>query len=267
MKTRLNCILCQCDIEWNKPQENLDRYESFIRKAPPDSDLIIFPEMCLTGFVMDNDIRSFDPHGEEIERFTQMAAKYKIGIIAGLSVLENGKRYNRMQYFSPDGMSWHYDKQHLFRMGDEHLYYNAGNALDDLSPFCKNFHCEGWNIHPQICYDLRFPESCRNHYRDGLFDYDCLLVIANWPQSRNAALRILAKARAIENQSYVIVVNRIGFDAKGVYHGGNSMVIDYKGNIINELPDEKEGMLETVLSYGPLQDFREAFPSYMDWNS
>lgn len=269
MTKPLHCILCQGDIAWNRPEENLLRWESMIRKAPEESRLVILPEMCLTGFVMEENVASDAAAGTQRKSLAELSTRYGKHLIAGLNVTEDGKRYNRMQFFSPTGEERHYDKRHLFRMGGETQWYSVP---DDTAPSCATgdfrasvFPCEGWRLYPQICYDLRFPESCRNRYLNGEFLYDCLVVIANWPQSRSEAMRTLAKARAIENMAYVLLVNRIGTDGNGIAHNGESAVIDFKGNIVAELPEGEEGLIEARLSYSDLQDFRHAFPNHLDW--
>lgn len=260
MKEILNCTLCQTDILWNRPKENLLHYEDMLQQVTEESDLVVFPEMCLTGFDTSSTGLAETSGSRNLQAFSEMAAKYRKGIIAGFSFVENGKVYNRMQFFHPSGEHRHYDKRHLFRMGDENSLFCASNNE------CI-FSCQGWNIYPQICYDLRFPESCRNSFSNGEFKYDCLLIIANWPHSRRTAMRTLAQARAIENQSYLLLVNRTGTDVNGIYHGGDSLFIDFKGNIIKELSDGKEGLLEANLSISELNGFREKFPTYLDWNS
>ncbi|MBO4402501.1 MAG: hypothetical protein J5792_02285 [Bacteroidales bacterium] len=258
MNEELRITLCQSDIAWNSPDENMARYESYIRQAAGKSDLFLLPEMCLTGFVTDGTLTGEATGSPRLQTFASWARQHDMGIIAGVAVREKSLLYNRMHYFSPSGSTFHYDKRHLFRMGDENGYFSPGKKK-------TVFHCKGWKLFPQICYDLRFPEGCRNSYHNGTFLYDCLIVIANWPHSRQQVLRTLAQARAIENEAYLLLVNRTGTDNNGIRHSGGSMIIDFKGNIIKELPEGEEGSLSTTLSLSALNEFREKFPSHLDW--
>lgn len=256
----LHCILLQDDIVWRNPEANRTRYGDFFRRLPEDCDLVLLPEMCMSGFDTGSTETAEPPGGESHAFFRQWAMEKGTAIAAGLAIRENAQVYNRLLWTFPDGSQEHYDKRHLFRMGEEPRLYTAGQQ-----DCC--IHYRGWNILLQICYDLRFPESCRNAYRNGKFRYDVLVFAANWPAARKDALMTLARARAIENQAYVLLCNRVGTDGNGLSYSGNSLIIDYKGQIMASLPENTEGFLHTGLSLSALSDFRKKFPSFKDWDT
>jgi predicted amidohydrolase len=173
-------------------------------------------------------------------------------VIAGsLIVRDGGRCYNRLVWARPDGSLEHYDKRHLFRLAGEQEHYAAGARRLVVS-------LKGWRVCPMICYDLRFPVWSRSRG-----DYDLLLYVANWPQRRALAWSTLLRARAIENQSYVVGVNRIGKDGNGTAYAGDSVAVDFLGQ-----PLSSEGggdRVETaVLDLESLRAYRESFPAHLD---
>lgn len=256
----LHCTILQSDIVWKDPEANRERYADSFRRLPEDCDLLLLPEMCMSGFDTGSTDTAECPGGVSCAFFRQWAREKDTAIAAGLAIRENAKVYNRLLWTFPDGSQEHYDKRHLFRMGEEPRLYTAGRQDGCV-------HYRGWNILLQVCYDLRFPESCRNAYRDGKFRYDVLVFVANWPEARKDALMTLARARAIENQAYVLLCNRVGTDGNGLAYSGNSLIIDYKGRTMASLEENAEGFLHAELSLSGLADFREKFPSFRDWDT
>ena len=255
----LHCVLLQTDIAWRNPQANRSRYAQAFRHLPEMCDLLVLPEMCMTGFDTGSSDLAEEMGGESCTFFREQAQQHGTAIAAGLAIREHERTYNRFLWTFPDGRRQHYDKRHLFRMGCEPELYTAGSA----TPVIRH---KGWNILPQTCYDLRFPNGCRNRCQDGTFLYDLLVVAANWPAARKEAMQTLAKARAIENQAYVLLVNRTGTDGNGIHYSGGSLIIGFKGEVLAELPENGEGFLSATLSLESLCDFREKFPVWMDWD-
>jgi len=176
------------------------------------------------------------------------------GAVLGGSVIieEQGNYMNRFLWVSPGGEIASYDKKHLFRMGEEDRHFTSGNAI-------KVVEVKGWRIRLNICYDLRFPVWSRN-----TGDYDLLINIANWPERRKMVWKTLLQARALENQCYVIGLNRIGKDGNGISYSGDSMAIDFKGNPIKILPAHEEAGSLIDLDLDGLLRFRDKFPVYLD---
>jgi predicted amidohydrolase len=169
---------------------------------------------------------------------------------------ENGKYYNRLIWMLPNGQYGFYDKRHLFAYGEEDQHYSAGNKRLIAS-------VKGWKINLQVCYDLRFPVWARQKAEEGKAEYDLLIYVANWPERRSHAWKTLLCARAIENQCYVIGVNRVGDDAKNIHYSGNSLVIDPMGQVLYHMADEED--INTItLSKEKLEEVRTKFPFLND---
>ena len=164
--------------------------------------------------------------------------------------------YNRLIWMLPNGDCGCYDKRHLFAYGDEHNHYTAGKKRCIAS-------VKGWKINLQVCYDLRFPVWARQCIKDNMFEYDVLIYVANWPERRSLAWKTLLQARAIENQCYVIGVNRVGEDGNNVYHAGDSMVVDPMGEILYHKKDE-EDIFTIELNKQHLEEVRNKFPFWKD---
>jgi omega-amidase len=248
----LKVTLIQADLKWESMNENLKYFTKQIEKIAFPTDLVILPELFTTGFTMNVSTVSEEINGESVKWMREMARSMQVHIIGSLLIKEQEKYYNRLIWMKPTGHYLAYNKRHLFRMGEEHLYYTAGT--DKLI-----VHLHKWKIRPLICYDLRFPVWSRN-----VSDYDLLIYIANWPSSRISVWEILLRARAIENHCYLIGLNRIGTDGMGMNYSGDSLVIDYKGNIIKKLPCNKDISETVTLDLGELKEFRKKFPVHLD---
>ena len=248
----LTINIIQSDLVWEDVAANLKAFTKKI-KAVKQSDLIVLPETFSTAFSMNSEHLAEPMNGKTVTWMATMAIE-KNTVLAGSAIIrENDHIFNRFIWMKPDGSFDKYDKRHLFRMGDEHNHFTAGSERLIVE-------LKGWKICPQICYDLRFPVWSRNKKQE----YDLLLYIANWPEVRIPAWEKLLYARAIENQCYVAGVNRIGIDGNGVNCSGNSMLIDFKGDLIWKAKDLEEETKTVKVSLDDLNGFRKKFPVGMD---
>lgn len=255
----LKVSLIQSHIYWEHPKKNLEHFSSLIQHVPYDTSLCILPEMFNTGFTMKASDCS-EPHiGPSFKWLQKMARQYNMALAASVLTLDQVFFYNRLYFIENTGVYQYYDKHHLFRMGHEHKVMTAGK-----SRLIKEY--RGWKFNLQICYDLRFPVFSMNKYQSGQYDYDALIYVANWPEVRKHAYLPLLKARAIENQAYVIWVNRVGKDGNDIYFSGNTMVIDPYGKILAEAEEGKEEILSISLSAEVLNSFRDKFRVGLDWD-
>lgn len=252
MTDRLAVALIQTDIYWEDTVANLSSLEEKIAGIDQVVDVIVLPEMFNTGFTMNHAVA--EPVNLTTTRWMkQIAAQTNALIIGSFAVKEDNQFYNRLFYVYPDDTFSYSDKRHLFRMGEEHHAYSPGKSR-------KIINWKGWNICALVCYDLRFPVWSRNIQSD---PYDLLIYVANWPAHRANAWNILLKARAIENQSYVIGVNRIGTDGNNIDYQGESVTHDFLGEPLDMLGKaEKESVVN--LSKASLDDYRKQFPAYLD---
>lgn len=249
----LRVTLFQTDLFWENPAANRQNLETKIRSLTEPTDLLILPEMFSTGFTMNAPALAESMDGPTIQWLQQMAQLKQAAITGSLIIKEAGHYYNRLVWVQPDGQIFTYDKRHLFRMAQENGIYSAGKTR-----LLVNW--KGWNICPLVCYDLRFPVWSRQHTNP---PYDLLLYVANWPAKRAAAWKALLPARAIENLSYCIGVNRTGQDTQQIEYSGDSTVCSPQGNI-QWLPAQTEAVQTFTLSYPYLQNFRERFPANLD---
>jgi omega-amidase len=249
---KLAVCLIQTELYWEDVTANLSSLEEKIAGIDQPADVIVLPEMFNTGFTMDT--RLAEPMNLTTTKWMKhIALQTNALIIGSFAVKENGSFFNRLMCVQPDGSFLHSDKRHLFRMGEEHQNYTPGNTRLQVK-------WKGWNIFPLVCYDLRFPVWSRNTGSD---PYDLLIYVANWPARRAHAWRTLLKARAIENLSYVIGVNRIGEDANGVGHQGDSAALDFLGEPLFDLGSKATEKI-VHLSKPELQKYRQSFPAYLD---
>lgn len=250
----LKVTIIQSDLRWEDKELNLSMFSEKIDSIKDETDLIVLPEMFTTGFSMNPNILAEPMTGNTIS-WMQQKAKEKNCVITGSFICEEkGKHLNRLAWVRPDGSFSVYDKRHLFSIGSENDHYRSGNKKIIVE-------IKGWKICPLICYDIRFPVWSRKTKE---YNYDVLIYVANWPEKRVHAWKTLLDARAIENQCYVIGVNRIGNDGNGIYHSGNSAVIDPLGKVISHLEPFVEGIETINLSYSELVEFKNTFPAYKD---
>ena len=206
-----------------------------------------------TGFSMKVQELAEPAGGPTTVWLTGLAARLDAAITGSVITEEGGRYYNRLLWVPPGGTPRHYDKRHLFRLGSEHQHFTAGRAAWSV-PW------RGLRVCPLVCYDLRFPVFSR---RRAELDYELLLYVANWPAARADAWRQLLRARAIENQTYVVGVNRVGVDGNGVPHVGDSAAIDYLGRPMAEAGGAP-GVITVELERDPLDAYREKFPAHLD---
>ncbi len=246
----LKITLIQCDLAWEDKVRNLAIFSKLIQTAG-GTDVIVLPEMFSTGFSMNAKHLAEKMDGHTVTWMQETANKKSCVITGSLIIEEEGKYFNRLIWMKPDGNYSYYDKRHLFSLGDEHNSYEKGNKklIVEIS---------GWKLCPLVCYDLRFPVWSRNEE-----DYDVLIYAANWPERRIYAWTQLLIARAIENQCYVIGVNRIGIDGNNIYHSGNSAVINPMGEKLWEVIDER-AVYTASLSKQYLTDIRTKLPFLSD---
>lgn len=244
--------LIQSNIIWQDKLKNLINIERLINKNVSSTDLIVLPEMFNTGFTMqtNNNFSSMD--SSDISWMKKIAYEKDCAVAGSLIIKENNNYYNRLVFVDIHNNVHFYDKRHLFRMAHENTKFTAGNKH-----LLTEHH--SWKIMWQVCYDLRFPVWSRN-----TSNYDLLVYVANWPEKRIKAWDILLRARAIENQSYVIGVNRVGFDGNKVPYNGHSVIISPEGDILAQLPDDTEGVINYRLNLDKRLQFSKKFPVNLD---
>jgi omega-amidase len=225
----LKVTVFQAYLYWENIDKNLQNISLRLSTIREKTNLVILPEMFNTGFTMDAERLAEPMNGKTMKWMQKTAAQYNCVITGSIIIKDNDKYYNRLIWMRPDSSFECYDKRHLFALGKEHETYTPGDKrlIVELN---------GWKICPMICYDLRFPVWTRNV--DG--EYDLLLIVANWPERRALHWRTLIPARAIENQAYVIAVNRVGHDGNEVYHSGDSTCISPMGDVVYYKRDEDD---------------------------
>ena len=242
MSEELKIALVQSHLLWENPQANREMFNEKLANLSLDVDLIVLPEMFTTGFTMNPEKIAVEEKFKTIEWMQQWAQKKDAALVGSIVNPEEGQFYNRLWFVQPDAMST-YDKRHTFTLAGEDKVYTRGDVK--VLEFFR-----GFTFYPFICYDLRFPVWSR--YAN---NYDVLLYVANWPKPRIAAWDTLLKARAIENMSYCIGVNRVGLDGLGHEYSGHSGVYDTLGNQIAY--SEKEEIIYAKLSKEHIKNNRE----------
>jgi predicted amidohydrolase len=258
----LNIRIVQADTVWHDPQANRDYYTALLAGLAPDADIIVLPETFTSGFSNEALAQAETMDGPTVAWLRAQSEALNAVITGSVQIREGDSVYNRMLWAAPDGSLAHYDKRHLFRMAGEHERYAAGR--DKIIVEYK-----GWRICPLVCYDLRFPVFSRNRFAHGQpegYDYDLLIYVANWPSPRHFAWQTLLKARAIENLSYVVGVNRTGGDGNGLHYLGGSTVLDFLGQTVVESGDTPQAQSARI-SHAELTAFRQRFPAHLDADS
>lgn len=255
----LKVSLVQGATHWHDAAANREYYGTLVRALKGQSDLIVLPETFTSGFTNDTLGNAESMQGESVAWLRALATEVGSVITGSLVIRENTNCYNRLFLARPNGSLESYDKRHLFRMAQEHERYASGEQrlIVELN---------GWRICPQVCYDLRFPVWLRNRYNVSIanrFDYDLLIFVANWPSPRRHAWNTLLRARALENLSYCIGVNRVGTDGNNLHYSGESVALDFIGQPLVELGAQEQTVTVT-LSAAALAVHRERFPAWMD---
>ena len=252
----LRVALVQTDLHWQDKTANLALLEEKIWSLKNTCDLIVLPEMFATGFSMESALLA-EPMNLQVHKWMKQLAAQTGSVITGTVIIsEGGNYYNRLLWVMPDGTTQHYDKRHLFRMANEDASFASGTKLPIFS-------LKGWKICPQICYDLRFPIWARNHWNSGNAAYDLLFYVASWPAARISAWDTLLPARAIENLSYCLGVNRVGIDGNQIAYTGHSAAYDFKGERLVDL-GEKDQIQVVSLRRSSLEEYRSKFPAWKD---
>lgn len=251
----MNIALIQFPTLWENKDENIKSLTRKIQSLPKDVDLVVLPEMFTTGFSMKPEKSAEPENGITFQWMVQMAKQHQLAITGSVIIEENEKYYNRLFFVFPDGSFQTYNKKHLFSLAGEEKVYEPGE-----NKIIVNY--KGWNICPLVCYDLRFPVYSRITNNA----YDLLIYVASWPDQRIYAWDTLLKARAIENMSYVVAVNRSGEDAFKNNYSGHSQVIDYMGKFIKE-PIINEEIVIVSLVKDELEKARSKFAFLNDADS
>lgn len=259
----LTITIIQSDLKWEDKVFNLQQLEEKIKAIPQRTQLVVLPEMFNTGFSMNAADLAEGMDGESLQWMRRMSKEQKIILTGSLIIAEEKQFFNRMVWMMPNGQMGYYDKRHLFAFAGEDKHYTPGSKRVIAS-------VNGWKVNLQVCYDLRFPVWSRQQMGDSASgtaaEYDLLLYVANWPARRSLAWKTLLCARAIENQCYVVGVNRIGNDAHGNYHSGDSMVLNPLGDVLYHCAD-REDVNTITLNMEDLNNTREALPFLRDADS
>ena len=253
MAEDLRISMIQSHIIWEDKEENLSYFSELLRRVSGRTDLAVLPETFSTGFSMNVEALAEPMDGTTVATIKGWAERYKMAVAGSFIAREEGKYYNRAFFVTPDGEASYYDKRHLFRMAGEDRHFSAGDK-----PLVVRY--KDWNICLQVCYDLRFPVWSRNVNNA----YDLLIYVANWPEARKKAWKVLLQARAIENMAYVCGVNRVGVDGKGFAFRGDSMIYDARGKKLADAGKRDETTRTCALSKTDLEAFRTKFPAWKD---
>jgi omega-amidase len=248
----MRITLVQSEIRWEDKTANLSHLNEMISATEDHSDLIVLPETFNTGFSMKGLEMAEETRSDTFKWMLDIAKGRNAAICGSYFIKEAGHLYNRFVFVDKTGREISYDKRHLFSMGGEDTLFTRGNKR-------SVFEYGGIRINPVVCYDLRFPVWLRNRG-----DYDLLICVANWPESRREVWNYLLRARAIENQAFVAGVNCIGIDNSGNRCSGESVLIDPKGRVILTLPENQEGAATAEITLNELEDFRRKFPVWKD---
>jgi predicted amidohydrolase len=254
IKSNLRITIVQSNLHWENVEGNLNMFNNLLAGLAGNTDIIILPEMFTTGFTINSKTLAESTTGLTLEWMQQKAAEIDAAITGSIIAKEKGSYFNRLLWVNPDGSWEKYDKRHLFTMAREDEYFSPGKKR-----LIVNY--KGWKILPMICYDLRFPVWSRNKKQpDGQAEFDLMIYVANWPEARKQPWKKLLMARAIENQAFVVGVNRVGADGKGIVYSGDSSVINPYGEYIVECEVGEEQVLTLTIAYHLLSEFRKKFP-------
>ena len=247
MEKELKVALIQANLVWENPKENREVFTEKIEQISGSINLIILPEMFTSGFTMNAEKVSEPMQGETVAWMLDIAEKKNAAIVGSLVIKENNKYYNRLLFVEPSGKITIYNKRHAFTLVGEEKTYSEG-----CEKIILNY--KGWKICPLICYDLRFPVWARNTE-----NYDVLIYVANWPKPRISAWDTLLKARAIENMSYCIGVNRVGVDGFKSEYPGHSASYDVLGNRMSLFKENEQGVQVVTLEKRHVEAYRNKF--------
>jgi omega-amidase len=249
----MRITIIQDIIFWADKAANLQKVEDQLIQLAGKTDLVVLPELFTTGFCTDKLQLAENMQGETMHTLLNWAMKYKLAITGSFIASENEKVYNRAFFVFPSGKTVTADKRHLFTLGGEHEHFSYG-----VKRIVVNY-C-GFNIQVLVCYDIRFPVWARNVNNE----YDLAIYVANFPQRRIMDWDILLQARAIENQSYVCGVNRVGIDGLGIEYDGHSALLDFKATPLLKFLENKSSVQTTEITMEPLELYRRKFAVWQD---
>ena len=255
MTDQLHVVGIQTNLFWENPTKNIAAFEEKINGLTENTDLVVLPEMFTTGFTMNPKNSAEKIDGNTISWLQEIAVKKQLAITGSIVIQKKKKYYNQLVFVHPTGKVETYTKRHSFTLAGEDKVYTSGSEKLIVT-------YKGWKICPLICYDLRFPVWARNTE-----NYDLLLFMANWPVKRIKAWDTLLKARSIENMCYTIGVNRTGLDANNYNYSGNSLITDYLGEEISNLPKNKVGIVSATISKKRQDTLREKLGFLNDMDS
>jgi omega-amidase len=264
--SKLRITTVQFAIAWEQSEVNRAVLEKKLSEhlTANSTDLVVLPEMFTTGFTMNALSMAEDMEGETILWMVEQAKKHAITLTGSVIIKENNRFFNRLLWVDAQGNIVYYDKRHLFTMANEHHHFSSGEKR-------SIFELNGWRILPLICYDLRFPVWSRNVALDGsksiYSPYHMLIYVANWPAPRRQAWQTLLKARAAENQSFVVGVNRVGIDGKNHAYTGDTLLVDPLGSPIYHASKGKEEIATHTIEARQLLNLRKTFPILDDADS
>lgn len=257
--SNLTITTIQSNLIWEERSANLRILEEKINSISEKTEIVVLPEMFSTGFSMNPGELAETMEGETVAWMKRVSSENGVILTGSIIIEEEGKYFNRIIWMLPNGQHGQYDKRHLFAYGEEDKHFGAGNKRLIAS-------VKGWKINLLVCYDLRFPVWARQQSSTNEPEYDVLIYVANWPERRSHAWKTLLCARAIENQCYVVGVNRVGTDGNNIYYSGNSLVIDPLGQVLYHMADEED--INTItLSKEKLEEVRSKFPFWKDADS
>jgi omega-amidase len=282
----LTITTIQSNLHWEDKTANLQMFEEKIKGLQQRTEVVVLPEMFSTGFSMQPEKLAEKMDGPAVSWMRKLSAERKIILTGSLIIEEEGHFYNRLIWMLPNGQYGYYDKRHLFGFAHEDQHYAPGSKRLIAS-------VKGWKINLLVCYDLRFPvwsrqkppassladlvasemeahdlpipppQEAGSSVTEQSPEYDVLIYVANWPERRNHAWKTLLQARAIENQCYVVGVNRVGNDGNGIYHSGDSMIVDALGSVIYTKAHD-EDVFTTTLQKESLEEVRNKLPFLKD---
>jgi omega-amidase len=255
----LNITIIQTNLYWEDKTANLQLFEQKINSIKDKTEVVVLPEMFNTGFSMHPEKLAEKMDGPTVEWMKRIAAEKKIILTGSVIIEEGGHYYNRLIWMLPSGQYGLYDKRHRFAFGGEDEKFSAGSKRLIAS-------VKGWKINLLVCYDLRFPvwaRQCASTETESGLEYDLLVYVANWPERRSHAWKTLLQARAIENQCFVVGVNRVGNDGNNIPYNGDSMIIDPLGEILYQKPTD-EDIFTYTLQKEKLEEVRAKFPFWKD---
>ena len=253
MNLKISCI--QNDVITRNPEANRRHLDKMLKNVE-NTDIIVFPETFTTGFPADPNEFAEEVGGPTMQWMREKAAENNCAV-CGTIILKNNGFYNSFIWMEPDGRYHLYNKRHLFTMGGE-IGLNRGEERITIE-------YKGWRIRPFVCYDMRFPVWNRNSFKDGKYEYDLAVFTAEWPEKKSEVWNTLLRARAIENQAYIVGVNRVGIDDSDIKYKGETMILNMKGRVVAQATED-ECVVTGEINMEDLVAFREYFRVAKDWD-